>query len=165
LKKTALAIILLSLIALSFATWLILNQMANQAENQIAHVKIADFKWTSDWGPGTVGILWCRSFNITLNNIGNQDLEGIKVEVKFLANNTELWTSTWFHERGTSVKSPDYPNMTFELKAGEICELLGTFYTKLTELDKTQGEKTLMFEVISNGTTLDDLSLPYTIDS
>jgi len=64
LKKTALAIILLSLIALSSATWLILNQMANQAENQIAHVKIADFKWTSDWGPGTVGILWCRSFNI-----------------------------------------------------------------------------------------------------
>jgi hypothetical protein len=55
MKKTTSAILLISVIALSFTTWLIINQMENQAHREVIGVEIADFEWTTSWGPGPVG--------------------------------------------------------------------------------------------------------------
>jgi hypothetical protein len=150
MKRTAVALFLISIVIIAGATWLILSQTENQVENQTYDVKITEFKWTSNWGSGPVGLLLGRRFNVTLHNLGTMDIKGVKVEVKLLANNSEVWSETWFDE------------IAIGLHAGEVREFHGGFMTKLDELDKAQGEIT--FRVISmlNSTILDELTLPYT---
>jgi hypothetical protein len=102
--------------------------------------------------------MWWRGFNITLNNTGTQDLEGIKVDVKFLVNNAEKYVETWSSDTGANA---EYPNMTCGLEAGETCEIMGGVVTTLDEwADPQVVEISFIAQVTVNGTVLDDLSLP-----
>jgi len=150
-KKAAVALFLISIVVVA-AAWFVLSRIENQGENQTYDVKIADFKWTSNWGPGPVGVMWGGSFNVTLHNMGNMDIEGLAVEVKQLANDSDVRSETYFDGFNT--------NVTFGLHAGEIRELEGTFMTSLDELDKAQGELTYKVVCILNSTILDELTLP-----
>jgi hypothetical protein len=152
MKRKAIAFVLVIVIPLTVASWIVYNQTVNQVEKQTYDVKITDFKWTSNWGPGPVGVSWGGSFNVTLHNMGNMDVEGLVVEVKQLANNSELGSETYFDGYNT--------NVTFGLHAGEIRELEGTFLTSLVVLDKVQGELTYKVVCMLNSTILDELTLP-----
>ena len=151
MKKAAVALFLISIVVVA-AAWFVLSRIENQGENQTYDVKIADFKWTSNWGPGPVGVMWGGSFNVTLHNMGNMDIEGLAVEVKQLANDSDVRSETYFDGFNT--------NVTFGLHAGEISELEGTFMTSLDELDKAQGELTYKVVCMLNSTILDELTLP-----
>ena len=151
MKKAAVALFLISIVVVA-AAWFVLSRIENQGENQTYDVKIADFKWTSNWGPGPVGVMWGGSFNVTLHNMGNMDIEGLAVEVKQLANDSDVRSETYFDGFNT--------NVTFGLHAGEIRELEGTFMTSLDELDKAQGELTYKVVCMLNSTILDELTLP-----
>ena len=144
MKRTVLALFLISIVIVA-AAWVILSQTGNQVENQTYDVKVADFKWTSNWGPGPVNVLWGRSFNVTLRNLGTADAEDVRIEVKLLTNNSEIRSETWFDE--------------LEIDAGEIREFDGAFMTALDELDNAQGELTYKVVCMMNSTILDELTL------
>jgi hypothetical protein len=157
MKKAALLFLSSTIVAAVVAS-LVLSHNANQAYC----VEIVEFNWTSSWGPGPVGLLWGRGFNVTLHNLGDGDIEGVKMEVKLLANNSEIWSQTWLDEVTIEGHVVSHPNVTFGLHAGEIREFDGGFVTKLDELDKAQGEMVFRVIVLSNSTILDDLSFPST---
>lgn len=164
-RKTVLSVSLITIITLALATWLIANQIANQPENQIPTVRIADFKWTSSWGTGPVNLLWGRSFNITLQNMENVDVEEVSVDIKLLANNTEIWSETGLYGPGIIGYTAEYPNgFDGKLNASETRQLRGGFMTRLDELEQAKdwGEKSFKVRVIMNDTILDELQLPYT---
>ena len=167
LKRRTLAIILIAIIALALAAWLIGNQTADQTENHISNaenhmpkVRIVDFKWTSDWHHGAVFPQWARGFNITLQNMGNMDIEGISVDIKLLANNTtEIWSETELYDS----REIGYTPFDGKLNASEIRELRGSFVSSLTDLEQARdwGEKTYLVRVMVNSTVSDELMLPW----
>jgi hypothetical protein len=164
MKRTALALFLISIFVIAGATWVILRLTENQIENQPYDVKIADFKWTSSWGFGAVGVLWSRSFNITLQNRGNRDAEGLSVDIKLLANNTEISAMTGLYGPGIIGYTAEYNGFDGKLNASETRELRGDFTTGLDKLEQARdwGEKTFTVRVMMNDTILDELLLPYT---
>jgi hypothetical protein len=152
MKRTAVALFLISIVIIAGATWLILSQTENQVENQTYDVKITDFKWTSNWEKGPVGLMWGGPFKVTLHNLGNMDIEGLTVEVKLLANNSEIGSETFFDGYNA--------NVTFGLHAGEIREFEGVFMSALDELAEAQGEQAFRVICMLNSTILDELTLP-----
>jgi hypothetical protein len=118
-------------------------------------VQIADFKWTSNWGAGPVFPQWGRSFNITLQNMGIMDVEGISVDIKPLSNNTEKWSLTMLY-----AGKIGYTPFDGKLNASEIRELRGGFVKSL-EQTPDLGEKTFLIRVTVNNTISDELTLPY----
>jgi len=164
MKRTALALFLISIIVIASAAWVILSQTENQVENQTYDVRIADFKWTSNWGPGPVGVLWGRSFNITLQNMENGDVEGLSVDIKLLANSTDIWAETGLYCPGIIGYTAEYNGFDGKLNASETRELRGAFTTGLDKLEQARdwGEKSFKVRVMMNNTILDELPLPYT---
>jgi len=162
LNRTALAIILISIIVLAGVTWLIFNQTENQVKTQKYEVKITDFNWTSRWAFGPVGTSYGRSFNVTLQNSGIMDLQEVKIEVKLFDNSNELWSQTWLDEVATDGHITSHPNVTFGISAGEIREFDGGFMTKLEELNEAQGDLTFKVTCMLNSTILGELPLPNT---
>ena len=166
MKRTALALFLISIFVIAGATWVILSQTENQVENQTYDVKIADFKWTSNWGTGPVGVLWGRSFNVTLQNMGNRDVEGLSVDIKLLANNTEIWSETGLYGLGIIGYTAEYNGYDGKLNANEIRELRGDFMSRLDVLDEAHvwngGQKEYSVRVMMNKTIIDELLLPFT---
>jgi hypothetical protein len=69
MNRKTLAFFLIIVIALSAASWLVYNQTKDQVENPTYDVKITDFKWTSNWEKGPVGLMWGGPFNVTLHNL------------------------------------------------------------------------------------------------
>lgn len=151
---------LIAIIALALAAaWLIGNQTANQTENHTYDVKITEFKWTSNWEKGPVGLMWGGPFNITLHNLGTMDVKDVKIEVKYLANNSEIPSET-LYEIAIDGHVEYYTNVTFSLHAGEIREFEGVFMTTLDKATKAQGERTFRVNCMLNSTILDELTLP-----
>ena len=164
MKRKALAVILIGIIVIAGATWLILSQSENQVKNQTYDVKIVDFKWTSSWGSGPVGVMWGRSFNITLQNMENRGIEGLSVDIKLLANNTEISARTGLYGPGVIGYTAEYNGYDGKLNASETRELRGDFTTGLDKLEQAQdwGEKSFKVRVMMNDTILDEMPLPYT---
>jgi hypothetical protein len=165
MKRNALVALLIGVVVIAGATWVILSQTENQIENQVEdqtfEVKIVDFKWTSSAGPGPVGLLWGQSFNVTLKNLENRDIDGLSVEVKLLANNTEIPAESGLYGPGKIgyTEPNDYDG---RLNASETRELRGYFETSLDKLEQAQdwGEKVFTVRVMMNDTILDELKLP-----
>ena len=91
-----------------------------------------------------------QDFNVTLHNLGNTDIEGVKVKVKLFANDSELWSQTWLDVVDDDGQVKSLLDPTFRLNAGEIRVFNGTYEEEVT------------FKVIcmSNSTVLDELWLP-----
>ena len=158
MKSKALAVILISIIVIAGAIWLFLgqtedeNHSEDQIEEQIIDIDIVDFKWTGFLGFGPVGTLYGVGFNVTLHNLGNTDIEGITIEVKEFANDTEIWSETWFD-------AVDGQDPTFRLNASEIRVFDGTFMRSMG-LNEPEGEQVFKVICMSNSTILDELVLP-----
>ena len=163
LKRVALAIILVSIIIIAGVAWLILSQTGNQVENQAYDVRITEFNWTGTWGFGPAGTLYGHGFNITLHNLGTTDIDGVKVEVKLFANDSELWSQTWFDMLDDDGQVKSLINATFRLNAGEIRVFDGTFMRRM-EFPEPQGEVAFKVICMLNSTVLDELTLPETED-
>ena len=163
LKRTALAIILVSIIIIAGVAWLILSQTGNQVENQAYNVRITEFNWTGTWGFGPAGTLYGHGFNVTLHNLGTTDIDGVKVEVKLFANDSELWSQTWFDMLDDDGQVKSLINATFRLNAGEIRVFDGTFMRRM-EFPEPQGEVAFKVICMLNSTVLDELTLPETED-
>ena len=133
--------------------------LANEDENQTCEVKITGFNWTGFQGFGPVGTLYGEGFNVTLDNLGTVAIEGVKVEVKKLANDSELWSETWLDLVDYEGQVKSRLNPTFKLSAGEIRVFNGTFMRRMGDVES---EVALTFKVIcmSNSTILDELVLP-----
>lgn len=159
MRKAMVAVILISVIAIAVVTSLILSHTQNQSYK----AKITKFEWTSNWGPGPVGVMWGRSFNITLQNIGNRNIEGLTVDIKLLANNTEISAETGLYGPGVIGYTAEYNGFDGKLNAGEIREIRGDFTTGLSQLDQARdwGDKTFKVRVMLDDIILDELSLPY----
>lgn len=156
LKRKASAILLISIIVIVGAIWLFLGQSENQSEDQIEEqiidIEIVDFKWTGFLGFGPVGTLYGVGFNVTLHNLGNTDIEGITIEVKEFANDTEIWSETWFD-------AVDGQDPTFRLNASEIHVFDGSLMRSMA-LNEPEGEQVFKVICMSNSTILDELLLP-----
>ena len=142
----------------------VLDELTLPETNRTYDVKIADFKWTSNWGSGGVGLLWGRSFNITLQNMENRDIEGLSVDVKLLANNTEILGEAEIYGSEIIGYTANIDYYDGRLNASEIRELRGYFETSLDKLEQAQdwGEKSFKVRVMMNDTILEELTLPYT---
>ena len=93
----------------------------------------------------------------------NRDIEGLSVEVKLLANNTEISAESGLY--GPGIIGYTEPNeYDGRLNASEIRELREYFMTSLDKLEQSQdwGEKVFKVRVMMNDTILDELTLPYT---
>ena len=166
MKREALAVILISIIVIAGAIWLFLsqtNQVENQVEDQTFEVKMVDFNWTSNWGTGGVGLLWGRSFNITLQNLEKRDIEGLSIEVKLLANNTEIPGEAEIYGPGIIGYTVNINYYDGRLNASETRELRGYFETSLDKLDQAQdwGEKSFTVGVMMDDIILDEIRIPF----
>ena len=155
------ALLIISILAIASAASLILSQTQNPKPSYQA--KITDFKWTSSWGPGPVGVLWGRSFNITIQNTGNRDIEGLTVDIELSANNTEIWSETGLYGPGVIGYTAEYNGFDGKFGIGEVREIRGGFMTGLDKLDQASnwGEKTFLVRIMLNQTILDSLRFPY----
>jgi len=164
MRKAVMAILLICVVSTATALALILSHNQNQTGEQTENytVKIADFEWTSSWGAGPVGVMWGGSFNITLQNMGAKAIEGLSVDIKLLANNTEIPAETGLYGPGIIGYTAQYNGFDGKLNASETRELRGSFMTGLDKLDRAEGDKTFAVKVMMNGTVLDELPLPYT---
>ena len=168
MKRKALAVVFISIIVIAGAIWLFLGQNQNQSENQVEdqtyEVKITDFKWRSKWGPAGGGINWGRGFNITLQNMENRNIQGLSVEVKLLANNTEISATTGLYGPEIIGYTAEYNGYDGKLNANETRELRGYFMSSLDKLEPVWDleDKCFKVRVMIAGIILDELTLPYT---
>jgi hypothetical protein len=167
MKRTVFAIFLISIVIIAGAIWFILGQSENenQVEDQTCEVKIVDFKWTSNWGPGAGGVQWGRSFNITLQNLGNKTVQGLSVDVKLLVNNTELFSWTGLYGPGIIGYTAEFNGYDGKLDANETLELRGDFLSRLDVLHEAnvwdEGQKAFFIITVTDDTILDELMLPF----
>lgn len=97
--------------------------------------------------------------------MGNKDVKELSVDIKLLANNTEIWSETGLYGSGIIGYTAEYPNgFDGKLNASETGELRGGFMTGLDKLEQAQdwGEKSFKVRVMMNNTILDELLLLYT---
>jgi len=79
-KRKALAVILITVIALSIATWFVYNQNS-ELQNQIRDsLKITEFS-SGGWG-NPAGMAMSVGFNITIMNAGITEVDGVILEIK-----------------------------------------------------------------------------------
>jgi hypothetical protein len=155
-----LAIILIAIIALSGAIWLLINppNSANQNvsqtptptpttsastiptlsptqtstptdTNQTPNVKIEDFQWVSGWSP-IVGVEETYSFNITLHNLGNNDINGIALNAIMYSNQSkQMQDRVEFYDFAAGNGSLVPFNRV--LLAGETRTVRGIFFSSL----------------------------------
>jgi hypothetical protein len=98
------------------------NRLAS-GENQTCNIKITNFQYTSSWGP-IVGVEAAISFNLTIHNLGTEDIDGLSVEVKmFDANNRIINTETKF--AGLTITEFGTETSIGTLFGGEVCTLQG----------------------------------------
>jgi hypothetical protein len=178
MRKTLMAVLLISVIFVAVAIPLLLSHAQNQTSDQNGNgdldqtesegVKIAKFEWTSGWGPGAGGLRWGRAFNITLQNLGDSAVEGLSVYVKLFVNDAEvIWSETGLYGPGIIGYTAEYPHgFDGKLNASETREIRGDFVSGLDVLDaqvwSQEGQKVFSVRVTMNDTIMDELLLPLT---
>lgn len=123
----------------------------DQNEKPIYDVRIIEFEWTSDWVKGPVPGDWrFRNFITPIQNFGDIDVDGLTVEVRIIANNSEL-------ETGTAIL---YGTLEGVLYGGESRELIGRVNIVLDELEQASGEWSNKIIVMLDDLVLYELSIP-----
>ena len=192
-KKIAASTVIIVIIVASVAAWFVNNQISElqiqnsdlqnqvneledqnkelqeqlrELENSIEGVRILDFEWTGSGGPGPGGTSWSRSFNITLQNLGNSAVERLSVDVKLLVDGNELLSDTGLYGPGTIGYTAEFGGYDGKLNAGETRELRGGFLSGLYTLEEAHvwdpgGQKAFSVRVMMNGSLLDELLHPF----
>ena len=124
-RKIALVAIMLTIIVLVVATLLVqsLNNSANNSSN-VNNLVIKDFSINSKWGnPG--GIAMVALFNLTIQNLGINNVSGLNFSVVIIVDNTS---------KVENVHLPESLS-NFTLLAGEVREFEGYITTDLGSLE------------------------------
>ena len=161
MNRTALAVILITIIVIAGAIWLIVGQNQNQDTNQDEaekdiEIEIIDFLLADDVGnPG--GITYCRWFSVTIENKGETNATELYLDIKVFINDTEcdnygiphLYTSTF--------------NST--LNVGEIKEFDGAVCAPMNGPlffeRKPEDEIFIQFRVMMDDIVLDEIRIPF----
>jgi hypothetical protein len=121
LKIALLALLLIAIILI--ASLLLFNQnIGNETK-----IQVSDFKWTGWWG-SAVGVTAMRGFNVTVQNLGTNDVENLTLEVKMIANGTAL-QNTGIILSAKGVNDSAEVLDSFGLRGGQVCTLKGVFLT------------------------------------
>ena len=175
MKKTLLVISLTLVIVIAVSgSILLLNQTINKnAEgedvqvntsltedvNQTLNINISEFKFTSGWGAGPVGVMIGTSFNITLQNSENKDIEGLTLEVKMqTANGTHIPTETGFYSEGIIGYTAQFGPFDGVLHAREVRTIRGTTTSDVGTMSAAWalGNVTTVVDVKLGNETLDE---------
>ena len=125
MKRKALALVLIIVIALTVASWLVYSKIAElesqnrelqeqlkELQEQIESVKITEFEWES--GFNYLGALTLVNVaNVTVQNSGAKNISGVTLTVRLVYNGSELGYSKGFTEKIAA------------LHAGESLEISG----------------------------------------
>jgi len=118
MKRTTLAIFLISIIALSISTWIIYNQYIKLNQINSPNFKITAFSMDKAW-EYPVGLILDCWFNITLHNMGVNDVDELKLLVQMFVNDSKIEVINSIH--GVS----DNGSITKPLLANEVREIRG----------------------------------------
>jgi hypothetical protein len=155
MKRKALAVVLIAIVALFITTWIIHNQISElqnqigelQAQNSdlqdqisellsgnytrvnvtITAVKSGNWEYLG-------GLAMIKLFNMTIANLENRDIRGLRVEVNFIANGSEIQTDTMFFGSGIIGDGAQIESFDGLLRAGEVRELRGAIQAPVNNL-------------------------------
>ena len=117
---------------------------------KITKAKIIDF--TVDWGslPPIVGVTMVISFNITVQNIGTENISNLNVDVKMLSNETNTNIEEYLY----------YYEQNFTLDSGQTTSTKIDFFVDLNaQQQMINSHQNFLATLTSNGTVLDERKL------
>ena len=152
-KKTVFVFIaIILIIAIPISLYLQTSEK-NNIESTEPNVKITDFVVDNQWWY-LGGLVFDRSFNLTIENKGADNVTGLELKVKVYSNNSEVQVGNYFsgaYENGT---------ITEPLGAYEVREFKGTLMTVVGDeayrLDFASNETSIIAMVLLNNTVLDE---------
>jgi hypothetical protein len=120
MKRIILAIILVTIVALSATLWIIYNQNSPSSTRISSHnVEITSFSIDKGW-EYLGGLVITCGFNITLHNMGLNDVDDLKLMVQMFVNDTEVEVVN--HWWGGVFNNGSINDM---LRTGEVREFRG----------------------------------------
>ena len=150
-KKTAFSFIIIIVLVVAIPVSLYLQ--TSDMEPSKPPVKITDFAIDNQWYY-LGGVTFDRSFNLTIENKGANNVPDLELKVKIFFNNSEIHVGNYFvgaYENGT---------ITEPLGAYEFREFKGTIMTAVGEdaygLDFASNETSIIAMVLLNNTVLDE---------
>jgi len=124
-KKITLSVVLIAIIALALTTWFVHNQISDlQNKINIARdVKITGFLWIGGFHP-VGGLTLAHPVNVTVKNMGVNDVSGLNLTVKLL-----------YIDTGAEV-GLGYVRQIDIIHAGEILEFSGEIWAAIDSFSK-----------------------------
>jgi hypothetical protein len=114
MKRKALAFILIIVIALSAATWLVYNQISElQNQKNAPKAKIIAFTADMSWRGPVVGVIMDITFNVTVQNIGTNDINGANITVERITADNDSSICSYYTENLTVL----HPRETYQAEA------------------------------------------------
>ena len=110
------ALFFVAIIVVAATTWFFLNQTNNL--NQTNKVRVTAFSIDPEGWENPSGLLLTCSFNITLHNMGTNDVQGLKLRVKMFVNGSEI-------DVRNNILGAENGVVNDTLCAGEVRELRG----------------------------------------
>jgi len=155
-KKTVFVfIIIILIVAIPISQYLQTNEKNNIKPSEPT-VKITDFVVDNQWSY-LGGLVFDRSFNLTIENKGADNMTDLELKVKVYSNNSEVQVGNYFvgtYENGT---------ITQPLGAYEVMEFRGTLMTHVGDdaygLNFASNETSVIAMVLLNNTVLDERPL------
>jgi hypothetical protein len=134
------------------------NTNVTENTNQTVSVKIIEFKLGSGWGT-PAGVTIATSFNLTLQNLENKDINGLTVEVKMLdAKGNEIQTESYFFGPGIIGQGAQIEPFDGMLHAAEVRTLRGGITSDWGTMSAAWdlGKVTTVIDVKLGNETLDE---------
>jgi len=148
-KRKTITILLIVIIAFSFAGWAVYSQFTQESPSSTIRVEISNFSWRSgiDSAAGWEGIILRNMVNITIQNSGSKNVSGLTLTVKVVYDGNEVIHSEGFSKNidalaaGQSLKISEYVYSYVAFRP-EGAECVSTLLQGNTILDNRTDPKT-----------------------
>ncbi len=132
------------------------NSTSPERANQTYNIKIKEFKFTSTWGT-PAGVTAAIGFNVTLQNLKNEDLNGLSLEVKmFDVNGSKIQAEAFFYGQGILGHGAQIEPFDGILHAGETRTIRGEIDSDWNTIINTPKPLTTVASVRLGNETLDE---------
>ena len=116
MKRKTITILLIAIIAFSFAGWAVYSQFTQESPESIIRVEISYFSWRSgiNSAPGWEDIILRNMVNITIQNSGSKNVSGFTLTVIVVYDGNDVIHSEGFSKNidvlnaGESLKISEY---------------------------------------------------------
>jgi hypothetical protein len=119
-------------------------------------VKITAFTADMSWNI-PVGVTMAITFNVTVQNIGTNDIDGVNITLERIINKTESLIGSYFYSNENSTYFYENGNLGV-LHSGEIRKIRVDFFTSLDHYAEVTSSNFLA-SLKWNGTVLDERKL------